>query len=93
MVTLTNGEKLRYKDLISTVPLDIMCRMAGKPEWAQNTVDGLFRSNSNIIGICLHGLSPHGSKCWLYYREDNCPFYRTTAFSNYARKKCPGGEA
>tara|TARA_B100001121_G_scaffold247138_2_gene222423 strand:- start:355 stop:1788 length:1434 start_codon:yes stop_codon:yes gene_type:complete len=93
VATLANGEQVRYKALISTVPLDIMCQMTGKPEWAPNTVDGLFRSNSNIVGIGLRGLSPHGSKCWLYYPEDDCPFYRTTVFSNYARKNCPGDEA
>lgn len=33
--------------------------------------------------------SPHGTKCWLYFPEDNCPFYRTTVFSNYAKSNCP----
>lgn len=25
------------------------------------------------------------TKCWLYFPEDNCPFYRVTVFSNYAK--------
>lgn len=33
--------------------------------------------------------SPHGTKCWLYFPESNCPFYRATVFSNYAATNCP----
>jgi hypothetical protein len=36
--------------------------------------------------------SPHGSKCWLYFPESNCPFYRATIFSNYAAGNCPGAQ-
>lgn len=40
--------------------------------------------------VCLLCLcSPHGSKCWLYFPEPNCPFYRATVFSNYAEGNCP----
>ena len=35
------------------------------------------------------GPSPHGKKCWLYFPEDNCPFYRATIFSLYAKDNCP----
>jgi len=35
--------------------------------------------------------SPHGSKCWLYFPEHDCPFYRATVFSNYAEANCPAG--
>lgn len=37
--------------------------------------------------------SPHGSKCWLYFPEDDCPYYRATVFSNYAAANCPAAEA
>ena len=46
-------------------------------------------SSSHIVGIGLRGSCPHGLKCWLYFPEDNCPFYRTTVFSHYAPKNCP----
>ncbi len=46
-------------------------------------------SSSHIVGIGLRGQCPHGLKCWLYFPEDNCPFYRTTVFSHYAPKNCP----
>jgi len=47
------------------------------------------RSSSHIIGLGIRGHSPHDTKCWLYYPEDDCPFYRTTVFSHYAPKNCP----
>ncbi len=43
-----------------------------KAEWA----DGLQHSSSHIVGIGIRGLSPHGTKCWLYYPEGDCPYYR-----------------
>ena len=30
-----------------------------------------------------------GDKCWLYFPEDDCPFYRATVFSNYSPYNCP----
>ena len=48
-----------------------------------------LRSSSHIIGLGIRGHSPHDTKCWLYYPEDDCPFYRTTVFSHYAPKNCP----
>lgn len=72
VVTLASGKQIKYESLISTLPLDIVLRWLGKPEWA----DGLQHSSSHIVGVGIRGKSPHGTKCWLYYPEDNCPFYR-----------------
>lgn len=84
-VTLQDGSKIEYKQLISTIPLDITLRWLGKPELAND----LTYSSSHIVGIGIRGSCPHGTKCWLYFPEDNCPFYRTTVFSNYAQSNCP----
>jgi len=87
-VTLASGAQLAYGSLISTIPLDITLRMLGKPEWA----DGLTHSSSHIIGVGIRGggAAKLGKKCWLYFPEDNCPFYRATVFSLYAIDNCPG---
>lgn len=71
-VTLATGKKIQYESLLSTLPLDVMLRWQGEPELA----DGLQFSSSHIIGVGVRGECPHGLKCWLYYPEDNCPFYR-----------------
>ena len=86
-VTLASGAKLGYGSLISTVPLDITLRMLDKPAWA----DGLTHSSSHIIGVGIRGSGAAlEKKCWLYFPEDNCPFYRATVFSLYAKDNCPG---
>ena len=50
-VTLANGQTVAYDSLVSTMPLDILLRMLGKPEWA----DGLTHSSSHIIGVGIRG--------------------------------------
>ena len=87
-VTLSTGAKIQYNSLISTLPLDLTLRWLGKPEWA----DGLQHSSSHIVGVGVRGLSPHGTKCWLYYPESDCPYYRCTVFSNYAKLNCPADD-
>ena len=52
-----------------------------------------MRSSSHIVGIGIRGACPHGLKCWLYFPEDDCPFYRTTVFSHYAPANCPAASA
>lgn len=84
-VTLKDGKVIQYNKLLTTIPLDITLNWIGENELAE----GLFYSTSNIIGLGIRGKHPHDKKCWLYYPEDNCPFYRTTVFSNYAEKNCP----
>ncbi len=52
--------------------------------------DGLVYSSTHVVGVGIRGAMPHGTKCWLYFPEDDCPFYRVTVFSNYAKSNCPG---
>lgn len=84
-LVMEDGSKIEYKALLSTMPLDTVLRWLGKTEWA----DGLQHSSSHIVGVGIRGHCPHGTKCWLYYPEDDCPFYRCTVFSNYAKGNCP----
>jgi protoporphyrinogen oxidase len=43
------------------------------------------------VGIGLKGTPPPHlkTKCWIYFPEDNCPFYRATVFSNYSPNNVP----
>lgn len=52
-----------------------------------------YSVDPSLLPSPAHFRSPHGSKCWLYFPEDNCPFYRATVFSNYAQANCPGQDA
>jgi protoporphyrinogen oxidase len=54
----------------------------------------LLRSSSHIIGVGLKGEMPSklAKKCWMYFPEDNCPFYRVTVFSHYSPNNVPEPE-
>lgn len=71
-LTFADGSVIRYDALLSTMPLDKMLWLCGKADWAA----GLQHSSSHVIGLGLRGVSPHALKCWLYFPEDDCPFYR-----------------
>ncbi|GAB4416024.1 MAG: FAD-dependent oxidoreductase [Bacteriovoracaceae bacterium] len=92
IVTTTDGRKFSYKHLLSTMPLDQFCKKI------QNIPDQIIKSSSkfrysstHVIGIGLKG-KPNTelkTKCWMYFPENNCPFYRVTLFSNYSPNNVP----
>jgi protoporphyrinogen oxidase len=84
-VSLADGTVIHYKNCISSIPLDYILRMLGEDRLASR----LFFSSSHVVGIGLRGVIPHGKKSWLYYPEEDCPFYRCTCFSLYAKDNCP----
>ncbi|KAF8067290.1 cyclin-C1-1 [Scenedesmus sp. PABB004] len=88
-VTLEDGSIIGYRQLLSTLPLDTTLTWLGRRDWA----DALVHSSTHIIGVGVRGTCPHGSKCWLYFPEPTCPFYRATVFSNYADANCPPPDA
>lgn len=88
VVTFADGSQVRYQKLLSTVPLDQTLRWLGKPDLAAR----LTFSSTHIVGLGLRGASPHGDKCWMYYPESDCPYYRCTVFSHYAQKNAPSAD-
>ncbi len=86
VVRCANGEEFGYDALISTMPLDVLLQhLHDQPDLTARHSD--FRwSSSHIIGIGIDGDTPEDllTKCWMYFPEDNSPFYRTTVFSNYS---------
>ena len=89
-VTFTDGTKDTYDVLISTLPID---RLTDLCDWKSlhGTASKLRYSSSNIIGVGLSGKPPDAlkKKCWMYFPEANCPFYRVTVFSNYSPNNVP----
>jgi protoporphyrinogen oxidase len=90
-VTTAKGETFKYDTLISTIPLRELIRLSGQAQFTQLAERGLLYSTSNIIGVGLKGSPPEHlrTKCWMYFPEDNCPFYRVTVFSNYSPYNVP----
>jgi protoporphyrinogen oxidase len=90
-VTTSNGTTLVYDILISTISLRELIRLSGQSQLETDASRGLLSSSSNIIGVGLRGGPPEDlkTKCWMYFPEDNCPFYRVTVFSNYSPYNVP----
>lgn len=88
---LSNGAVVRFKNLISTIPLDQLLRRTRLTNLLPIAAAGLQRSSSNIIGLGLRGQpGPElKKKCWMYFPEADCPFYRVTVFSNYSPFNVP----
>lgn len=89
-VTLADGTVEKYDHLLSTVAIDTFVAMSDMPE-LREPAKKLVYSSTHIFGIGLRGaprpeLAP---KCWMYFPEENCPFYRVTVFSNYSPNNVP----
>lgn len=87
---LQNGQIFNYEFLITSIPLSQLVVLIDRPEIKALPSDFVY-SHSNIIGIGLEGRCPNhlASRNWIYFPEDNCPFYRVTVFSNYSPHNVP----
>ncbi|KAI4280069.1 MAG: hypothetical protein L6R38_004735 [Xanthoria sp. 2 TBL-2021] len=90
IITLENGKTIGYQKLISTMAVDSLVEKMDNKELISLSKD-LFYSSTHIIGVGIRGSRPEriGDKCWLYFPEPNCPFYRATIFSNYSPNNQP----
>jgi protoporphyrinogen oxidase len=89
-VLLGDGTTVNYEKLITTMQLDSLVEAMRDEELIKQS-KGLFYSSTHVIGVGIRGSRPEriGDKCWLYFPEDNCPFYRATIFSNYSPNNQP----
>ncbi|KAL9639387.1 MAG: hypothetical protein Q9204_001114 [Flavoplaca sp. TL-2023a] len=90
IVHLEDGKTIGYQKLISTMAVDSLVEKMDNKELISLSKD-LFYSSTHIIGVGIRGSRPEriGDKCWLYFPESNCPFYRATIFSNYSPNNQP----
>jgi len=89
---LADGSREDFDLLVSTMPLDELGRAMGAPFDA--AAAGLRYSTVHVVGLGLWGSPPPAlaRKCWIYFPEDNCPYYRLTVFSNYSPHNVPDAE-
>ena len=89
--TTEDGAAHEYEQLISTLPLNELIRISNQLQFKPLAERGLLYSSSNIIGLGLSGkpCDELAKKCWIYFPEENCPFYRATVFSNYSPYNVP----
>ncbi|MFH1027874.1 MAG: FAD-dependent oxidoreductase, partial [Pseudomonadota bacterium] len=91
-VTFSNGRSERYDILINTSPLDLLVsRCSTIPEQVAMAAGDLVHNGGLIAGLGFEGRRDD-SKCWMYFPENNSPFYRVTNFHNYSRFNVPDGD-
>ena len=88
-VRLADGTDEPYDRLINTAPLDrLVAGLTSAPAEVREAAGLLRHSGSVIVGVGLRQPSP-SSKCWIYFPESDCPFYRVTYLSNYSPEVVP----
>ncbi|MBC7834977.1 MAG: FAD-dependent oxidoreductase [Phycisphaerales bacterium] len=93
LIHFADGRLEKYDLLISAMPLDVLCRdvIEGEvPQSLRTRAAQLKHSGGYMVGIGLKrpGGTPD-TKSWMYFPEDNCPFYRVTYLSNYSPRMTP----
>jgi UDP-galactopyranose mutase len=89
VVRLADGTSEPYDRLVSTMPLDLLVSsLSHAPSDVRGAAGRLLHSGSAIVGAGIDQPSP-STKCWIYFPEGNCPFYRVTYLSNYSPEVVP----
>lgn len=97
-ITFADGSTDTYDILLSTMPVDVLTGKVLSESAAPRTdkslaeiaklAAGLLHSSGYMVGIGLKSRAPGAgtpdTKSWMYFPEDNCPFYRVTYLSNYS---------
>jgi protoporphyrinogen oxidase len=91
VVRMLDGTELKYEALVSTMPLRELIKICHRDDLMPLADKGLLYSSVHVIGLGLRGRPrPElAKKCWMYFPEGNCPFYRATVFSNYSPANVP----
>lgn len=93
IVEFQNGQRVRYRQLISTIPLPELCRRAdGLSAALKRQVDGLVHvSVTNVnLGVDRPTIVPYH---WIYFPEPQIPFYRAGFPSNLTPSVAPPGQS
>ena len=91
-VIFRDGQKVSYDILISTIPLnELLKKMAGKTGEIGKRSAKLLWNGGYMVGIGVKKPCP-SKKNWMYFPQDDSPFYRVTYLSNYSPNMTPKGK-
>ncbi len=87
---MADGQVFGYETLLNTGPLDILAGTIadGAPDAVREAAGKLKHSGALIGGLGVSGV-PADSRCWMYFPEADCPFYRVTNFHIYSPNNTP----
>jgi len=85
----TSGD---YEALVSTMPIDqLVAAIDACPEDVRSAAAALEHNGVRVVGIgCERGLADDRS--WLYFADEEIPFYRVTNFAKYAAANVPSAD-
>jgi len=91
-VYAADGQGYAYSHLVNTMPLDSLIAVSNL-DHLLNMARQLDHTTVYVVGLGLRlpvtQMLKH--KCWVYFPEEYCPFYRATIFSNYSDANVPEG--
>lgn len=91
VLQIEGGDELTYKSLISTIPLPALLTLSGGLSSSMKTAAGKLRSSS-VLGLCLGFDGPvNRDEHWIYFPEEELPFYRIGFPSNFSANVAPAG--
>jgi protoporphyrinogen oxidase len=91
-VRTNDGTLHRYDALVSTMPLDLLVQSLGDcPETVRCAASQLRHNSAYMVGVGYEAPLVD-DKSWMYFPQENAPFYRVTNFAKYSSAHVPGGD-
>ena len=93
-VTLCGGERLEYSRLVVTTPLPGFLRMArGGPAGLERMAERLDWSVVGCLNFGVDRAEIADGAHWIYFPDDDVPFYRVGFPSNFSDQVAPAGSS
>ncbi len=91
MVYFADGYRDNFDRLLSTLPVNELIEMMGDnvDDDVRRAAGELEWASGYIVGVGIHAPCP-STKNWMYFPQDDSPFYRVTYLSNYSPNMTPG---
>lgn len=91
VVTFEDGHDTTYDVLLTTLPLTgLVSILVDAPSTLQTAASTLSWNSGLFVGLGI-ARELEDEKCWVYFPEESCPFYRLTYLSRYSPYMAPEG--
>jgi len=88
-----DGDGADFEVLVSTIPLDRLVGALGhRPGDVEAAAGALEHNSVRVVGVGYERPLEDDDRCWMYFPEDDLPFYRVTNFAKYAAANVPGAD-